>query len=144
MRTKHRIFWISVAAIAVAQVLLAQEAAHVWTVAELFTRNIGTAQNQRTQFPPHKIVGNVYYVGTESLSSFLVVTPEGNILIDSTYEVNVPVIQDAIAKLGFRFSDIKIVLGSHAHGDHQEADAMVAEMTGARVMAREIGRASCR
>ena len=135
MRTPYRILWIFLAALALAHTSIAQEAAHVWTVAELFTRNIGTTQQQRTQFPPHKIVGNVYYVGTESLSSFLVVTPAGNILIDSTYEVNVPVIQDSIAKLGFKFSDIKIVLGSHAHGDHQEADAMVAEMTGARVMA---------
>jgi metallo-beta-lactamase class B len=62
-------------------------------------------------------------------------TPEGDILIDSTYEVNVPVIQDSMSKLGLKFNNIKIVLGSHAHGDHQEADAMVAEMTGARALA---------
>ena len=68
----------------------------------------------------------------ESLSSFVVDTPEGDILIDSTYEVNVPVIQDSMSKLGLKFSNIKIVVGSHAHGDHQEADAMVAEMTGAK------------
>jgi metallo-beta-lactamase class B len=116
-------------------VALAQQADHVWTVAELFTRNIGTQAQQRTQFPPHRIIGNLYYVGTESLSSFVVDTPEGGILIDSTYEVNVPVIQDSMSKLGLKFNNIKIVLGSHAHGDHQEADAMVVEMTGAKAMA---------
>jgi len=115
--------------------VVAQQADHVWTVAELFTRNIGTQAQQRTQFPPHRIIGNLYYVGTESLSSFVVDTPEGDILIDSTYEVNVPVIQDSMSKLGLKFSNIKVVIGSHAHGDHQEADAMVAEMTGAKAMA---------
>jgi metallo-beta-lactamase class B len=64
-----------------------------------------------------------------------VVTPAGNILINSTYERNVPLIQKSIEQLGFKFSDTKILLGSHAHGDHQEADAMVKQMTGAQVMA---------
>ena len=106
-----------------------------WTTKELFSRNIGTKEQQYKAFPPHKIIGNVYYVGTETLGSFLVVTPEGNILIDSTYEANVPVIRKSIEDLGFKFSDTKILLGSHAHGDHQEGDAMVKELTGAKVMA---------
>ncbi len=106
----------------------------VWTTKELFNRNIGTKEQQRTQFPPHKIIGNMYYVGTEALGSFLVVTPEGNILIDSTYESNVPGIKKSVEDLGFKFSDTKILLGSHAHGDHQEGDAMVKELTGAKVM----------
>ena len=106
-----------------------------WTPQELFTRNVGTKEQQTKAFPPHKIIGNIYYVGTESLGSFLVVTPEGNILIDSTYEVNVPVIRKSVEDLGFKFSDTKILLGSHAHGDHQEGDALVKELTGAKVMA---------
>jgi metallo-beta-lactamase class B len=57
---------------------------------------MGTVEDQTSQFPPHKIVGNIYYVGTKTLSSFLIVTPEGNILIDSTYERNVPVIQKSV------------------------------------------------
>src|SRR5690349_15390821 len=105
------------------------------TPQELFQRNVGTKEQQRTAFPPHKIIGNIYYVGTQTLSSFLVVTPAGNILIDSTYEVNVPVIRKSIEDLGFKFADTKILLGSHAHGDHQEGDAMVKELTGAQVMA---------
>jgi metallo-beta-lactamase class B len=106
-----------------------------YTPRSILARNMGTEDDQTTQFPPHKIIGNVYYVGTRTLSSFLVVTPQGNILIDSTYERNVPVIQKSIEQLGFKFSDTKILLGNHAHGDHQEGDALVKQMTGAQVMA---------
>lgn len=102
---------------------------------DLFRRNVGTREQQYTQFPPHKIVGNVYYVGTEALGSFLISTPEGLILINSDYEGVVPVIRKSVEQLGFRFSDIKILLGSHAHADHMEGDALVKELTGARVMA---------
>ncbi|PYS40218.1 MAG: subclass B3 metallo-beta-lactamase, partial [Acidobacteria bacterium] len=62
-------------------------------------------------------------------------TPQRNILIDTTYERNVPTIEKSIQQLGFKVSDIKIVLGSHAHGDHQEGDALTKQMTGAQVMA---------
>src|SRR5437773_3138982 len=106
-----------------------------YTPWSILARNMGTAEDQTTQFPPHKIVGNIYYVGTRTLSSFLIVTPEGNILIDSTYERNVKTIEKSITDLGFKFSDVKVLLGNHAHGDHQEGDALVKEMTGAQVMA---------
>jgi metallo-beta-lactamase class B len=106
-----------------------------WTQQELFQRNIGGPNDQTTPFMPHKIIGNIYYVGTTSLSSFLVVTPQGNVLINSTYERNVPAIQKSVEHLGFKFSDVKILLGSHAHGDHQEGDALVKQLTGAQVMA---------
>ena len=85
--------------------------------------------------PPHKIVGNVYYVGTETLASFLVTTPQGHILINTDYERNNAVIRDSVTKLGFKFEDIKIILGSHAHGDHMEGDALAKQQTGAQVMA---------
>jgi metallo-beta-lactamase class B len=106
-----------------------------WTQQQLFQRNIGGPDDQSTPFPPHQIIGNLYYVGTTSLAAFLVVTPQGNILINSTYERNVPVIQKSIEQLGFKFADTKILLGSHAHGDHQEGDALVKQLTGAQVMA---------
>ena len=106
----------------------------VYTPRSILARNMGTQEDQTTQFPPHKIIGNIYYVGTKTLSSFLIVTPQGNILMDSTYERNVPVIQKSVADLGFKFSDIKILLGNHAHGDHQEGDAMVKQLTGAQVV----------
>jgi metallo-beta-lactamase class B len=115
--------------------VMAQQPPRVYTIQELFTRNVGNPEQQDKQFPPHKIIGNVYYVGTESLSSFLVTTPAGHILIDSVFERTVPTIQDSVQKLGFKFEDIKIVLGSHAHGDHQEGDGLVVKLTGARAMA---------
>ena len=105
-----------------------------YTPRSILARNMGTPEDQTTQFPPHKIVGNIYYVGTRTLSSFLVVTPQGNILIDSTYERNVPTIEESVEQLGFKFSEIKILLGNHAHGDHQEGDALVKQLTGAQVM----------
>jgi metallo-beta-lactamase class B len=88
-------------------------------------------------FPPHKVIGNVYFVGTGELGSFLITTPEGNVLINSDFETTVPFLKQNIEKLGFKFSDTKILLGSHAHGDHMEADALVKELTGAKVMAME-------
>jgi metallo-beta-lactamase class B len=80
---------------------------------------------------------NVYFVGSEQLGSFLITTPEGHILINSDYEETVPVIRAAVEKLGFKFTDIKILLGSHAHPDHMTGEAMVKELTGAKVMAME-------
>jgi len=106
-----------------------------WTQQELFQRNIGGPDDMTAPFPPHKIIGNVYYVGTTSLSSYLITTPQGHILINSTYERNIPTIQKSVEQLGFKFTDIKILLGSHAHGDHMEGDALVKQLTGAQVMA---------
>jgi metallo-beta-lactamase class B len=92
----------------------------------------------RVAFPSHKIMGNLYYVGTGTLNSYLITTPEGSILINTNFEETVPLLRDAIEKLGFKMTDIKIILGSHAHGDHMQADAIVKEMSGgAMVMAME-------
>src|SRR5260221_11386492 len=108
---------------------------HTFTQLSLFQRNVGGPDDMTTAFPPHKVIGNIYYVGTRSLSVFLITTPQGHILVNSTYERNGPAIQKSVEQLGFKFSDIKILLGSHAHGDHQEGDALVKELTGAQVMA---------
>jgi len=111
------------------------QTAKVWTPEELFRRNVGTREQQYGQFPPHKMIGNLYYVGTEALGSFLISTPDGLILINSDYEGVVPVIRKSVEQLGFQFRDIKILLGSHAHADHMEGDALVKELSGARIMA---------
>ena len=134
MRTKKLGLLLSFILSGLAAGLMAQSG-KVWTAAELFTRNVGTKEDQDTAFPPHKIVGNLYYVGTRSLGTFLIVTPQGNILINSDYERTVPVIKASVEKLGFKFTDIKILLGSHAHGDHMEGDALAKELSGAQVMA---------
>src|ERR1051325_5634276 len=85
-------------------------------------------------FPPHKVMDNLYYVGTKELASFLIVTPQGDILMNSNYESSVPVIKANVEKLGFKFTDIKILIAGHAHPDHVEGDAMVKELTGAQVV----------
>lgn len=119
--------------------VLASAAASAQTILErqeaMFRRNVGTAEQQRAQFPPHRIAGNLYYVGSQSLASFLVVTPEGHILINTNWEDAVPNLRKSVEDLGFDFEDIEIVLGSHAHGDHMQGDALVKELTGAQVMA---------
>ena len=101
----------------------------------IFRRNVGSRDQQRAQFPPHRIAGNLYYVGSQSLASFLVTTPEGHILINTNWEDAVPNLRKSVEDLGFDFEDIEIILGSHAHGDHMEGDALVKELTGGRVMA---------
>lgn len=125
----------AITALAAGPTALAHQDARVWTIQELFRRNVGTTEQQNAAFPPHRIIANLYYVGTESLASFLVTTTEGHILINSDYERNVPTIREAVTKLGFRFEDIKILLGSHAHADHMEGDGAVVELTHARAMA---------
>src|SRR5277367_6172509 len=85
-------------------------------------------------FPPHKVVNNVYYVGSRALSSFLITTPQGLILVNSSLEESVPLIQASIEKLGFRFSDVKILLVSHAHADHCAGSAKIKQLTHAKYM----------
>ncbi len=137
MHKPKQLFWVSALLLFCTSLGGAQQTPRVWTVSELFTRNIGTPEQQNKQMTPHRIIGNLYYVGTESLGSFLVTTPDGHILINSDYERNVPTIRDSVTRLGFRFDDIKILLGSHAHGDHMEGDGAVVELTKARAMAMD-------
>jgi metallo-beta-lactamase class B len=85
-------------------------------------------------FPPYRIIGNIYYVGSQGLASYLITTPQGNILINSSLEKSVPLIRYSVEKLGFHFSDTKILLISHAHWDHCAGSAAVKELTGAKYM----------
>jgi metallo-beta-lactamase class B len=88
-------------------------------------------------FPPFKIAGNLYYVGSKGLANYLITTPQGHVLINSDLEANVPMIRDSIEKLGFKFSDVKILLISHAHWDHDAGSAKIKELTGAKYMVME-------
>ena len=85
-------------------------------------------------FPPFHIAGNLYYVGSKGLANYLLATPQGNILINSDLEGNVPMIAASIEKLGFKFKDTKILLISHAHWDHDAGSATIKEMAGAAYM----------
>jgi beta-lactamase class A len=86
---------------------------------------------------PFKIIGNIYYVGTSDVTSFLITTENGHILIDGGYAETVPQIKQNILKLGFRLEDVKILLNSHAHLDHAGGLAELKELTGARLFASQ-------
>jgi metallo-beta-lactamase class B len=88
-------------------------------------------------FPPFRIAGNLYYVGSKGLASYLITTPKGHILINSDLEASVPLLQDSIAKLGFKITDVKVLLISHAHWDHDAGSAAIKKLTGAKYMVME-------
>jgi len=97
--------------------------------------NLKAQSNDWTEpFPPFKIAGNLYYVGSKGLANYLITTPKGHILINSDMEENVPLIRASVEKLGFKFTDIKILLISHAHWDHDAASDTIKKLTGAKYM----------
>jgi metallo-beta-lactamase class B len=83
-------------------------------------------------FPPFRIAGNLYYVGSEDLAAFLIVTPQGSILINSNLASSPAQIRKSVEALGFKFSDVKILLISHGHYDHTAGSAEIKKLTGAR------------
>src|ERR1700733_7267624 len=87
-----------------------------------------------TAFPAFRIAGNLYYVGTADLAVYLTNTPQGNILINSDFPEDLPLIKKSIEQLGFKYGDTKIVLISHAHGDHDAATGLIKKETGAKLM----------
>src|SRR5947207_15783725 len=111
-------------AVAVLSVLFGQSAPRKLTAGEQTLLDEFTVP-----FPPFHFVGNIYYVGTKELSSFLIVTPAGNILLDSGMEQTVPLIRASIDRLGFKFADTKILINSHAHFDHAGGDRDVRDAT---------------
>ena len=85
-------------------------------------------------YPAFRIAPNLYYVGSRGLANYLITTPQGHILINSDLEANVPLIRASIESLGFKFSDVKILLISHAHWDHNAGSALIKKLTGAAYM----------
>ena len=92
----------------------------------------GAPASWTTPFPAFHVAGNLYYVGSQDLAAYLIVTPQGDILINSNLESSAPQIKRSVESLGFRFSDIKILLISHAHYDHCAGSAAILRMTGAK------------
>ena len=86
---------------------------------------------------PFRIIGNIYYVGVAGVTSFLITTPAGHILLDSGLPETVPLIQESIKQLGFKLEDVKILLNSHAHFDHAGGLAQLKKLTGAKLMIGE-------
>jgi metallo-beta-lactamase class B len=84
---------------------------------------------------PFRIVGNLYYVGSSGVSSYLFTTPQGHVLLDSGFRETAPMIEANLKKLGFRMEDIRILLASHAHYDHAGGLAAIKARTKARFLA---------
>src|SRR6266852_3214795 len=97
-----------------------------------------TLQDWSLPFEPRKVIGSVYYVGTNLISSFLIVTPAGHILLDTGHIQMLPQVEANIEKLGFKPKDVKIVLNSHAHFDHCGGFAEFKLLTGATIVASRL------
>src|SRR3712207_6569656 len=93
-----------------------------------------TPSEWATPYPPFRIVGNLYYVGTYDLACYLVTTAQGNILINTGLAASGPLLKKSIETLGFNFSDTKILLTTQAHYDHMGAMAAIKKLTGAQLM----------
>ncbi len=98
----------------------------------LFGSGFCLAYPTQTPFPPFRIIGNLYYVGTDDLASYLIVTPKGNILINSNLEADVPKIKASVEQLGFKWQNTKILLISHAHLDHAAGSEAIKQQTFAK------------
>jgi metallo-beta-lactamase class B len=85
-------------------------------------------------FKPFRLIGSIHYVGASDVTSFLITTPEGHILLDSGFQETVPQIKKNVAELGFRLEDIKILLTSHVHTDHVGGMAELKQITKAALM----------
>jgi metallo-beta-lactamase class B len=96
--------------------------------------NAQTNPDWTTPIAPFRIAGNLYYVGGKDLASYLIVTPKGDILINSSLETSVAMIRSSVEQLGFKFNDIKVLLISHSHFDHDAGSAELIKETGAKYM----------
>ncbi len=106
-------------------------------VAQVVKEPAETPKEWSRHYKPFRIAGNLYFVGTYDLCSYLITTPGGHILINTGLANSAEMIQANVEELGFRFSDIKILLNSQAHFDHLGAMAAIKEATGAKLMVNE-------
>lgn len=104
-------------------------------VALLAQRNSGERAAWNEPVKPFRIIGNVYYVGVSGVTSFLITTPQGHILLDGGFPETAPLIEKNIATIGFRIQDVKILLNSHAHYDHCGGLAELKRLSGAQMVA---------
>ena len=93
-----------------------------------------------TPTEPFKMIGNVYYVGTDGLASYLITSPQGHILVDTVMPESTAQIKASIEKLGFKIGDIKYLLNTHAHIDHTGGLAEMKQASGAQLVAGEADR----
>jgi metallo-beta-lactamase class B len=102
-------------------------------VAAAATIVAGVSHSDAQPFPAYRIAGNLYYVGTNDITSYLVTTPAGHIVINEGYEETPALIRDSIEKLGFHARDVKILLNGQAHFDHVAGLSAMQKITGAQI-----------
>jgi len=108
-----------------------------FSTAQQITRPSAIPETWTKEYDPFRIVGNLYYVGTYDLACYLITTPQGHILINTGYVGSDSMIRSHVEALGFRVSDIKILLATHAHFDHVGAMAVIKRSTSAKMMIEE-------
>jgi metallo-beta-lactamase class B len=96
-----------------------------------------TSRSWNQPVKPYRVIGDIWYVGASGVTSFLITTSKGHILLDSGLPETVPLIKQNVAQLGFKLTDVKILINSHAHYDHSGGLAELKELTGANLMATE-------
>ena len=96
------------------------------------------ADNRNERKEPFRMIGNIYWVGHTQIGSFLIKTPQGDILMDSTSPEQAPWVKENIEKLGVKPKDIKIILNSHPHAEHMGGFAMFRELTGAKIITSKL------
>ena len=134
MRSNLMRAWVVLSALTVAAgVALAQQQAQPAQFSQAWYQQFRGPYSAPVE--PFRIVGNIHYVGGANIASYLITTSQGHILIDTGMREMHEVIKNGVAKLGFKTSDIKIMLCSHAHFDHVDGHAAMQKLTGAQVMA---------
>jgi metallo-beta-lactamase class B len=103
----------------------------------LFAQADETSRSWNKPVAPFRIAGNLYYVGAIEITSYLITTPEGHLLLDGGFVETAPQIEHNIAELGFKLTDVKFLLNSHAHYDHAGGLAELKKVTGAKFVASE-------
>jgi metallo-beta-lactamase class B len=111
-------------------------------IAALLTPRVASAQNDAwtRPFPPFRMIGNIYWVGSYDLSSYLITTPQGHILVNTGVGDTARQISASVEQLGFKLSDVKVLTATHGHYDHVAGFAALKKMTGARLLVHEADR----
>ena len=107
------------------------------TICALALTAVAAEDEWRTPFPAHRIIGNLYYVGTYDLACYYIVTPQGNILINTGVQGSFAMIKSSVESLGFKLEDTKILLTMQAHFDHVAAMAEMKRFTHAKLLATD-------
>jgi metallo-beta-lactamase class B len=110
---------------------------NVYSPAPIHAQHDEVSRSWNRPVKPFRIIGNVYYVGASEVTSYLITTPQGHILLDSGFAETVPLIRANLQQLGFKLEDVRLLINSHAHYDHAGGLAELKTLTGAKLAATE-------